>query len=212
VNRWDPVSDHRNGNCSEWAARFNSPGGAAVAPICSERPPTDMRDKHSKQSAAKARNWFRQRGTRLLFFRHNFELFRNFNRSVVYLNITSACELLQAMCIQHYPTPTIQTVGNRLRLQSSAIRIFRPRASCPINIRNFNPASGSHGISEAMASRALRAKLGASSMPAEHVDQVGPITTNGVQQQTIAAGSCLFKFPTPNPTQCGQRLSRRTST
>jgi len=73
--------------------------------------------------------------------------------------------------------------------------------------KEFQPRIGFAWDIRGNGRSALRASYGIYNARQNMLTQVGAITTNGVQQQSIAAGSCLFKFETGapgGPALCGQ--------
>jgi Carboxypeptidase regulatory-like domain/TonB-dependent Receptor Plug Domain len=73
--------------------------------------------------------------------------------------------------------------------------------------KEFQPRVGVAWDIRGNGKSALRASYGIYNARQNMLTQVGAITTNGVQQQSIAAGSCLFKFEIAapgGPALCGQ--------
>jgi len=127
-----------------------------------------------------------------LFFQDTWKLFRNLT-----LNYGLRWDA------QKFPDPTIAPSATAYGSNLSDPN-FPSTGKLPNQYKEFQPRIGFAWDIRGNGKSALRASWGIFNARQNMLTQVGPITTNGVQQQTIAAGSCLFKFPTPNPTQCGQ--------
>ena len=94
---------------------------------------------------------------------------------------------------QKFPDPTIppsQTAyGSNLSNPA-----FPSTGKLPSQYHEFQPRVGFAWDIRGNGKSALRASWGIFNARQNMLTQVGPITTNGVQQQEIAAGTCLFKL------------------
>src|SRR6267143_1462633 len=127
-----------------------------------------------------------------LFFQDTWKLFRNLT-----LNYGLRWDA------QKFPDPTIAPSATAYGSNLSDPN-FPSTGKLPNQYKEFQPRIGFAWDIRGNGKSALRASWGIFNARQNMFTQVGPITTNGVQQQTVAAGSCLFKFPTPNPTHCGE--------
>jgi hypothetical protein len=107
---------------------------------------------------------------------------------------------------QHFPSPTIAP-GNT----AYGVNLSDPKFPSDGTIHNqnkeFQPRVGFAWDIKGNGKSALRASYGIFNARQNMLTQVGAITTNGVQQQELAAGTCLFKFqpnPPNGPFLCGQ--------
>jgi hypothetical protein len=117
-----------------------------------------------------------------LFFQDTWKLFRNFT-----LNYGLRWDA------QKFPDPTIppsQTAyGSNLSDPN-----FPSTGKLPNQYKEFQPRIGFAWDLRGNGKSALRASWGIFNARQNMLTQTGPITTNGVQQQEIAAGTCLFKI------------------
>ena len=117
-----------------------------------------------------------------LFFQDTWKLFRNLT-----LNYGLRWDA------QKFPDPTIppsQTAyGSNLSDPN-----FPSTGKLPNQYKEFQPRIGFAWDVRGNGKSALRASWGIFNARQNMLTQVGPITTNGVQQQSIAAGTCLFKI------------------
>jgi hypothetical protein len=115
-----------------------------------------------------------------LFFQDTWKLFRNFT-----LNYGLRWDA------QKFPDPTIppsQTAyGSNLSDPN-----FPSNGKLPNQYKEFQPRIGFAWDIRGNGKSALRASWGIFNARQNMLTQTGAITTNGVQQQEIAAGSCLF--------------------
>src|SRR5712672_2223052 len=115
-----------------------------------------------------------------LFFQDTWKLTRNFT-----LNYGLRWDA------QKFPDPTIppsQTAyGSNLSDPN-----FPSNGKLPNQYKEFQPRIGFAWDVRGNGKSALRASWGIFNARQNMLTQTGPITTNGVQQQEIAAGSCLF--------------------
>jgi Carboxypeptidase regulatory-like domain/TonB-dependent Receptor Plug Domain/TonB dependent receptor len=105
---------------------------------------------------------------------------------------------------QVFPDPTIPPAKTAYgsNLSSPA---FPSTGKLPNQYKEFQPRIGFAWDIRGNGKSALRASWGIFNARQNMLTQVGAITTNGVQQQSIAAGSCLFTFPiSPTVSKCGQ--------
>src|SRR5712671_6828283 len=117
-----------------------------------------------------------------LFFQDTWKLARNFT-----LNYGLRWDA------QKFPDPTIppsQTAyGSNLSDPN-----FPSNGKLPNQYKEFQPRIGFAWDVRGNGKSALRASWGIFNARQNMLTQTGPITTNGVQQQEIAAGTCLFKI------------------
>jgi Carboxypeptidase regulatory-like domain/TonB dependent receptor len=106
---------------------------------------------------------------------------------------------------QKFPDPTIPPSQTAYG-QNLSDPNFPSNGKLPNQYKEFQPRLGFAWDVRGDGKSALRASWGIFNARQNMLTQVGPITTNGVQQQEIAAGTCLFKFQiTPtSPFQCGE--------
>lgn len=106
---------------------------------------------------------------------------------------------------QHFPDPTVAPSKTAYGVNLTDPN-FPSTGFIPNQNKEFQPRVGFAWDIRGNGKSALRASWGIFNARQNMLTQVGAITTNGVQQQEIAAGSCLFKFQaTPtSPFQCGQ--------
>jgi hypothetical protein len=107
---------------------------------------------------------------------------------------------------QRFPDPTIppSTTAYGADLSNPA---FPSDGKLHSQWKEFQPRIGVAWDIRGNGKSALRASYGIYNARQNMLTQVGAITTNGVQQQSIAAGSCLFKFEIGapgGPALCGQ--------
>jgi hypothetical protein len=127
-----------------------------------------------------------------LFFQDTWKLFRNFT-----LNYGLRWDA------QKFPDPTIPPTATAYGSNLSDPN-FPSNGKLPNQYKEFQPRVGFAWDIRGDGKSALRASWGIFNARQNMLTQVGPITTNGVQQQEIAAGTCLFKFPVGATTQCGE--------
>jgi Carboxypeptidase regulatory-like domain len=127
-----------------------------------------------------------------LFFQDTWKLFRNFT-----LNYGLRWDA------QKFPDPTIPPSQTAYGSSLSDPN-FPSTGKLPNQYKEFQPRIGFAWDIRGNGKSALRASWGIFNARQNMLTQVGPITTNGVQQQSIAAGTCLFKFPVGNITRCGE--------
>jgi hypothetical protein len=117
-----------------------------------------------------------------LFFQDTWKVFRNFT-----LNYGLRWDA------QKFPDPAIppsQTAyGSNLSDPN-----FPSNGKLPNQYKEFQPRIGFAWDVRGNGKSALRASWGIFNARQNMLTQTGPITTNGVQQQEIAAGTCLFKI------------------
>ena len=104
---------------------------------------------------------------------------------------------------QKFPDPTIPPSSTAYGSNLSDPN-FPSKGKLPNQYKEFQPRIGFAWDIKDNGKSALRASWGIFNARQNMLTQVGAITTNGVQQQEIAAGSCLFKFTVGGVTQCGQ--------
>ncbi len=94
---------------------------------------------------------------------------------------------------QKFPNPTIapSKTAYGSNLSDPA---FDSTGFLPNQYKEFQPRLGFAWDVRGNGKSAFRASAGIFNARQNMLTQVGPITTNGVQQQEIAAGSCLFKI------------------
>jgi hypothetical protein len=104
---------------------------------------------------------------------------------------------------QKFPDPTLAPASTAYgsNLSNAA---FPSTGKLPNQYKEFQPRIGFAWDIKGNGKSALRASWGIFNARQNMLTQVGAITTNGVQQQTIAAGSCLFKFVVAGVGHCGQ--------
>ena len=115
-----------------------------------------------------------------LFFQDTWKLFRNFT-----LNYGLRWDA------QKFPDPTIAPSATAYGSDLSN-PLFPSTGKLPNQYKEFQPRVGFAWDVRGNGKSALRASWGIFNARQNMLTQVGPITTNGVQQQEIAAGSCLF--------------------
>jgi len=101
---------------------------------------------------------------------------------------------------QHFPNPVIPPSQTAYAADLSN-PAFPSDGKIPNQWKQFQPRVGFAWDIRGNGKSALRASWGIFNARQNMLTQVGAITTNGVQQQTIAAASCLFVIST---TLCGQ--------
>jgi Carboxypeptidase regulatory-like domain/TonB-dependent Receptor Plug Domain/TonB dependent receptor len=101
---------------------------------------------------------------------------------------------------QTFPDPTIPPSQTAYGADLSN-PAFPSTGKLPSQYKEFQPRIGFAWDVRGNGRSALRASWGIFNARQNMLTQVGAITTNGVQQQTIAAGTCLFVI---SPTLCGQ--------
>src|ERR1700730_3999510 len=94
---------------------------------------------------------------------------------------------------QKFPDPTIPPSQTAYGADLSK-PAFPSTGKLPNQYKEFQPRIGFAWDVRGNGKSALRASWGIFNARQNMLTQVGAITTNGVQQQTIAAGSCLFKI------------------
>jgi hypothetical protein len=105
---------------------------------------------------------------------------------------------------QQFPDPTIPPAQTAYGANLSN-PVFPSTGKIPNQNKMFQPRVGFAWDIRGNGKSALRASYGIFNARQNMLTQVGAITTNGVQQQSIAAGTCLFKFTTAaGATLCGQ--------
>jgi hypothetical protein len=104
---------------------------------------------------------------------------------------------------QKFPDPTIPPSQTAYGADLSN-PAFPSTGKLPNQYKEFQPRLGFAWDVRGNGKSALRASWGIFNARQNMLTQVGATTTNGVQQQSIAAGSCLFKFTVAGVTQCGQ--------
>jgi Carboxypeptidase regulatory-like domain/TonB dependent receptor/TonB-dependent Receptor Plug Domain len=101
---------------------------------------------------------------------------------------------------QHFPDPTI-TPSKTAYGPNLSNPLFPSNGTIPNQNKMFQPRVGFAWDVTGSGKSALHASWGIYNARQNMLTQVGAITTNGVQQQSIAAGTCLFVI---SPTVCGQ--------
>jgi TonB dependent receptor len=101
---------------------------------------------------------------------------------------------------QRFPDPVIPPSQTAYAAELSN-PAFPSDGKLPNQWKMFQPRIGFAWDIRGNGKSALRASWGIFNARQNMLTQVGAITTNGVQQQTIAAGTCLFVI---SPTLCGQ--------
>jgi outer membrane receptor protein involved in Fe transport len=104
---------------------------------------------------------------------------------------------------QKFPDPTIPPSQTAYGADLSN-PAFPSTGKLPNQYKEFQPRVGFAWDVRGNGKSALRASWGIFNARQNMLTQVGAITTNGVQQQSIAAGSCLFKFTVAGVGQCGE--------
>ncbi len=94
---------------------------------------------------------------------------------------------------QKFPNPTIAPSKTAYG-QDLSDPAFDSTGFLPNQYKEFQPRVGFAWDIRGNGKSALRASAGIFNARQNMLTQVGPITTNGVQQQGIAAASCLFKI------------------
>jgi len=94
---------------------------------------------------------------------------------------------------QHFPNPTVAPSKTAYGADLSN-PAFPSTGFLPNQNKEFQPRVGLAWDIRGNGKSALRASYGIFNARQNMLTQVGPITTNGVQQQEIAAGTCLFKI------------------
>jgi hypothetical protein len=115
-----------------------------------------------------------------LFFQDTWKLFRNFT-----LNYGLRWDA------QKFPDPTVAPSQTAYGSNLSDPK-FPSTGKLPNQYKEFQPRIGFAWDVRGNGKSALRASWGIFNARQNMLTQTGPITTNGVQQQEIAAGSCLF--------------------
>ena len=101
---------------------------------------------------------------------------------------------------QQFPDPVVPPSQTAYG-QNLSDPAFPSTGKLPNQNKMFQPRIGFAWDIRGNGKSALRASWGIFNARQNMLTQVGAITTNGVQQQTIAAGTCLFVI---SPTLCGQ--------
>jgi len=101
---------------------------------------------------------------------------------------------------QRFPDPVIPPSQTAYAAELSN-PAFPSDGKLPNQWKMFQPRVGFAWDIRGNSKSVLRASWGIFNARQNMLTQVGAITTNGVQQQTIAAGTCLFVI---SPTLCGQ--------
>jgi hypothetical protein len=101
---------------------------------------------------------------------------------------------------QKFPDPTLAPSQTAYRADLSN-PAFPSNGKLPNQYKEFQPRLGFAWDIKGNGKSALRASWGIFNARQNMLTQVGAITTNGIQQQTIAAATCLFVI---SPTVCGQ--------
>ena len=104
---------------------------------------------------------------------------------------------------QHFPDPVIPPSKTAYGRNLSDPK-FPSTGFLPNQNKMFQPRIGFAWDIKGNGKSALRASWGIFNARQNMLTQVGAITTNGVQQQTLAAGTCLFTFPVAGVNHCGQ--------
>jgi hypothetical protein len=117
-----------------------------------------------------------------LFIQDTWKLWRNFT-----LNYGLRWDA------QKFPDPTIQPSKTAYG-QNLTNPGFDSTGFLPNQYKEFQPRVGFAWDIQGNGKSALRGRAGIFNARQNMLTQVGPITTNGVQQQGIAAASCLFKI------------------
>jgi len=104
---------------------------------------------------------------------------------------------------QHFPDPTIPPSQTAYG-QNLTDPAFPSKGKLPNQWKEFQPRLGFAWDIRGNGKSALRASWGIFNARQNMLTQVGAITTNGVQQQSIAAGTCLFTFPVGGVNLCGE--------
>src|SRR5712672_1771852 len=117
-----------------------------------------------------------------LFFQDTWKLFRNLT-----LNYGLRWDA------QKFPDPTIAPSATAYGSNLSDPN-FPSTGKLPNQYKEFQPRIGFAWDIRGNGKSALRASWRIFNASQQTLTQVGPITTNGVQQQEIAAGTCLFKI------------------
>jgi hypothetical protein len=117
-----------------------------------------------------------------LFIQDTWKLWRNFT-----LNYGLRWDA------QKFPDPTIQPSKTAYG-QNLTNPGFDSTGFLPNQYKEFQPRVGFAWDIQGNGKSALRGSAGIFNARQNMLTQVGPITTNGVQQQGIAAASCLFKI------------------
>jgi hypothetical protein len=94
---------------------------------------------------------------------------------------------------QHFPNPVIDPSKTAYGSNLSDPK-FPSNGRLPNQNKMFQPRLGFAWDITGKGTSALRASVGIFNARQNMLTQTGPITTNGVQQQGIAAASCLFKM------------------
>jgi Carboxypeptidase regulatory-like domain/TonB-dependent Receptor Plug Domain len=94
---------------------------------------------------------------------------------------------------QRFPNPTVAPSKTAYGADLSN-PAFPSTGFLPNQNKEFQPRVGLAWDIRGNGKSALRASYGIFNARQNMLTQVGPITTNGVQQQEIAAGTCLFKI------------------
>jgi hypothetical protein len=115
-----------------------------------------------------------------LFFQDTWKLFRNFT-----LNYGLRWDA------QKFPDPTVAPAQTAYGANLSDPN-FPSTGKLPNQYKEFQPRVGFAWDIRGNGKSALRASWGIFNARQNMLTQTGAITTNGVQQQEIAAGSCLF--------------------
>jgi hypothetical protein len=94
---------------------------------------------------------------------------------------------------QHFPSPVVAPANTAYGVNLSNPN-FPSNGTLPNQNKEFQPRVGFAWDIRGNGKSALRASYGIFNARQNMLTQVGAITTNGVQQQEIAAASCLFKI------------------
>ncbi len=105
---------------------------------------------------------------------------------------------------QRFPDPVIAPANTAYGSDLSN-PAFPSTGKLPNQNKEFQPRIGFAWDIGGKGKSVLRASYGIFNARQNMLTQVGAITTNGVQQQEIAAGTCLFTFPVgPTTRACGE--------
>jgi len=105
---------------------------------------------------------------------------------------------------QRFPDPVVAPANTAYGSDLSN-PAFPSTGKLPNQNKEFQPRIGFAWDIGGKGKSVLRASYGIFNARQNMLTQVGAMTTNGVQQQEIAAGTCLFTFPTgPTTRACGE--------
>jgi hypothetical protein len=177
------ITDTSNGNCPNGHGAFT--GGPLLLYL--QHGPTTAGETLDQSGASSIAN-----EDFSLFVQDTWKVWRNFT-----LNYGLRWDA------QRFPSPTIApsktAYGQYLNTAGFDSTGFLPNQN-----KEFQPRVGLAWNIRGNGKSALRASYGIFNARQNMLTQVGAITTNGVQQQTIAGGSCLFKFTVAGTMHCGQ--------